>query len=216
MADGSINLPAGQTIIATYLCPSDPGGVINSSGLAPTNYLINVGSGLVNQGCIYATTSGMPDGISYQASSVCIAGVTDGTSNTLAFGESIVGLGGANDQAAAVLSNLSRQQIRNGFNAPSCNVAPSSDSFWGDRCDKWISGSFPYAAMTFYYPPNSPTPDCLDLTYQFAYMGPRSYHPGGVNSLFCDGHASFLSNTIAQATIQALATRAGGEVIPPF
>jgi prepilin-type processing-associated H-X9-DG protein len=40
-----------------------------------------------------------------------------------------------------------------------------------------------------------------------------SRHPGGVNFLFADGHVSFLKTTMAYKTFQALATRAGGEVI---
>jgi prepilin-type processing-associated H-X9-DG protein len=41
-----------------------------------------------------------------------------------------------------------------------------------------------------------------------------SLHFGrGVNFLFGDGHVTFLKSTIAYRTYQALATRAGGEVV---
>jgi prepilin-type processing-associated H-X9-DG protein len=43
--------------------------------------------------------------------------------------------------------------------------------------------------------------------------GPISYHPGGANFLFCDGHVSMLSESINQATLEALTTRNWGEVI---
>jgi prepilin-type processing-associated H-X9-DG protein len=36
---------------------------------------------------------------------------------------------------------------------------------------------------------------------------------GGVNFLFADGHVSFLKSTMNYRTYQALATRAGGEVV---
>lgn len=39
-----------------------------------------------------------------------------------------------------------------------------------------------------------------------------SDHPGGVNMAFADGHAKFLSENIDLSVLQALLTRAGGEV----
>jgi len=206
------NQEVAQTVVAVFLCPSDPGGVINSDGLAPTNYLFNVGSGAGNSGAIAVntTTRLSPDGIAYQASAIRIADITDGTSNTLAIGESIKGIGGG----LAPYQDYRRQYIRDAatFNA-GCNAGPSDNVWYGDRCDKWVSGSFPYAAMTFYYPPNAKRGDCLNGMVTQAWMAPRSWHPGGVNALFCDGHVAFLSDSLSQDVIHALATRNGGEVV---
>ena len=93
--DAGPNQAVAKIVVPVFLCPSDPGGVISPDGLAPTNYLFNVGSGLVNNGSISVnTTTGQgPDGIAYQASSVRLADLTDGTSNTVAIGESTKGLG---------------------------------------------------------------------------------------------------------------------------
>ena len=41
-----------------------------------------------------------------------------------------------------------------------------------------------------------------------------SLHPGGVNFLFADGHVAFLKTTMTYTIFRALATCAGGEVIP--
>ena len=41
----------------------------------------------------------------------------------------------------------------------------------------------------------------------------RSLHPGGVNVLFCDGHAAFVRDGVALPAWRAIATRAGGEVV---
>ncbi len=41
----------------------------------------------------------------------------------------------------------------------------------------------------------------------------RSDHPGGAQVVFCDGHIQFLSKGMEQDALNALLTRAGGEVI---
>ena len=47
----------------------------------------------------------------------------------------------------------------------------------------------------------------------FAAINARSFHPGGVNSLFSDGSVRFIKNTINGLTWRALGTVAGGEVV---
>ena len=47
----------------------------------------------------------------------------------------------------------------------------------------------------------------------FAAVTARSYHPGGVNSLFGDGSVHFVKNTISGPTWRALGTISGGEVV---
>ena len=49
--------------------------------------------------------------------------------------------------------------------------------------------------------------------YQFESVTARSYHPGGVNTLFMDGSVRSVTNSIPQATWRALGTRNGGEVV---
>jgi len=41
-----------------------------------------------------------------------------------------------------------------------------------------------------------------------------SFHAGGANALFADAHVQFLSESMTLRTLAALATRAGGEVVP--
>ena len=42
-------------------------------------------------------------------------------------------------------------------------------------------------------------------------MTARSYHPGGVNVVYADGHVDFYSDTVSLAIWEALATIAGSE-----
>jgi len=208
-ADGTVNEPAARVLVPTFLCPSDPAGVISPEGFGPTNYLFNVGSGLINQGLIRVGPDGRhPDGIAYEASGVRLADILDGTANTVAIGETKLGLGGGQGP----YQSHQRQHIRNTAAFPACNSPPSAAVWWGDRGEKWLSGSFPHGAMTFFNSPNSTQPDCQNTTSVNALMAPRSYHPGGVQLLFCDGHVTFVSDSIRAEVLRAMATRAGGEV----
>jgi prepilin-type processing-associated H-X9-DG protein len=42
-----------------------------------------------------------------------------------------------------------------------------------------------------------------------------SFHPGGANAIFADGHTQFLKNNIRISVMAALVTRAGGEIPDP-
>jgi prepilin-type processing-associated H-X9-DG protein len=61
--------------------------------------------------------------------------------------------------------------------------------------------------------PNPPQWDCGNGSHNKGLSTARSYHPGGVNLLRCDGSVRFVANTISLAPWQALATRGGGEAL---
>ncbi len=93
---------------------------------------------------------------------------------------------------------------------------------------EWSDGHVHAAGFTTAWPPNKaiigrvtyPGMD-LDLNGMneenggptFAAINARSYHPGGVNSLFGDGSVKFIKNTINGPTWRALGTVAGAEVV---
>ena len=56
------------------------------------------------------------------------------------------------------------------------------------------------------------SPPCRDVEYKRAGAY-GSGHGGGANIGFADGSVKFVRDTIALSTLQALSTRAGGEVI---
>jgi prepilin-type processing-associated H-X9-DG protein len=47
----------------------------------------------------------------------------------------------------------------------------------------------------------------------YAAFTSRSYHPGGVNTLFADGSVKFVKTSVNGGVWRALGTIAGGEVI---
>ncbi len=51
------------------------------------------------------------------------------------------------------------------------------------------------------------------LNHQAGADGFASLHPGGCQFLLCDGSVRFIKETVAPPVFQALATRAGDEVI---
>jgi prepilin-type N-terminal cleavage/methylation domain-containing protein/prepilin-type processing-associated H-X9-DG protein len=90
----------------------------------------------------------------------------------------------------------------------------------------WVNGNTFYDGMTTALPPNTvaparPTGLDTDLTSEdeddggptYSAITARSYHPGGVNTLFGDGSVRFVKNTLALRVWRALGTIAGGEVV---
>ena len=88
----------------------------------------------------------------------------------------------------------------------------------GWRLDKgyaWWDGDYRSSLYNHYLTPNSKTYDCWQSSppHDPAIKAARSNHPGGVNTLFCDGHVQFVKDTVNLAAWRALRTRNGGEVI---
>jgi prepilin-type N-terminal cleavage/methylation domain-containing protein/prepilin-type processing-associated H-X9-DG protein len=91
---------------------------------------------------------------------------------------------------------------------------------------KWSIGSACYDGFTTALPPNTKVlagipPQDFDLDTidennggpTYAAITSRSYHPGGVNSLFGDGSVRFFKSSINGITWRALGTIGAGEVI---
>jgi len=134
-------------------------------------------------GAAPGTLRGMFDCTTNQ--SVRIASITDGTSNTIAAGESL--------PAQRADNNVWQYSANaNGTTVPINYPSPIS-------CD--ICGTF------------SPTNNNWACRCAYTNTGFKSHHPGGGNFLFADGSVHFLKQTIAMTTYCALGSRNGGEVI---
>jgi len=166
-----------------------------------------------------------------------IAEVTDGTSNTVAFGERNRGSGasaytkpgdvyvGGPDSSwgmpTYVLSNPADTTYLNTKVIPECvNYAqahkndPNSSWTWGGYY--WSAGEYTGAKMNFTLTPNSKVPDCSPwggIGAGIGFYSARSWHPGGVNVTMTDGSVKFIKDSIAQLPWWSLGTRDGGETI---
>jgi prepilin-type N-terminal cleavage/methylation domain-containing protein/prepilin-type processing-associated H-X9-DG protein len=222
------NSTVESSVIQVFLCPSD-GQTRVDPNWGGTNYVTNSGTGTLNNGNFNIVAgAALPDGPFYNTSTVRFAAITDGLSNTAAFGETIMGTGISTSPGTSPASNAKRQFAL--FNtsgyftstlAPSLFLPPSTflsacstpDLWSGDRGREWSRGSFVMSSYNHFYTPNSQYPDCTDAGRNAAVTGPRSFHPGGVNTLFLDGHIQFLKNTVSLPVFRAIATIGGGEVV---
>jgi len=208
-AEAAENEEAAKTSIPLFLCPSDA-DTVPGSEFGAISYPACAGTGLVNNGSIEEA-----DGIIYGISSTEFADITDGTSHTAAFSESVLGNG--DDSTAAAPQDPMRQVIELSGGTPTTPAACSTTSnFVGDRGSKWINGHFADTLYNHFYPPNSQTPDCNNEFRNFALTAARSMHPGGVQLALCDGSVQFISENINLEIWRALATRSGGEVVGEF
>jgi prepilin-type processing-associated H-X9-DG protein len=91
---------------------------------------------------------------------------------------------------------------------------------WGAGHVYWTYGRVAMGAVAnMALTPNSNFPNCN--SWPTKNLGPagsgiyssRSYHPGGVNTLFADGSVKFVKDSISDITWWALGTKNGGEVI---
>ena len=247
------NSTVGMARLSVFLCPSTPTPSYNGLGLAadspylnfpvPGNsYFASMGSSLEFDGQVAPGSNGLffhtgSDPALASAQPVGFAAVTDGLSNTIAFGEWKIGSGNPNaisipqDVIAAGLGPLARGT--NDMIMSQANYANIQS--WFGIC---VAGSRPVGAPTrvlrtvtlgqywavglpFLALGNTilgPNPRIPNCALAGSYNNPgmwnlSSYHPGGCNVLFGDGSVKFIKDTVSLPTMWALGSRAQGEVL---
>ncbi|MFO1065977.1 MAG: H-X9-DG-CTERM domain-containing protein [Pirellulales bacterium] len=70
------------------------------------------------------------------------------------------------------------------------------------------------AVFNTHYQPNQVVFDCS--VNGMGFFKASSFHPGGVQTAFCDGSVRFVPDSIDHVTWQGLSTRAGAEVIADY
>jgi prepilin-type N-terminal cleavage/methylation domain-containing protein/prepilin-type processing-associated H-X9-DG protein len=210
-----LNLTAATVSVPLFQCPSDPGGGrVPGSNYAGNNYAGNVGTGLRNYGDY---TVG--DGVFLLNVRIRFRDITDGTSNTAAFSEILLGGGvGATGLNAGADPRRQFVQLPGSTVTTPAACVPTSATIWaGTRGDRWINGGYLSTLYNAYYPPNAPgVYDCINAANNFGLASARSQHTGGVNLMLCDGSVRFVTDSIALTTWRALATRAGGEPLGDY
>ena len=222
-----VQMTAINTVVLSFICPSD------GQGIGRNNYHISNGTNYDwwsrASGAGISTRTRRDDYVSKPT----IAGVTDGTTNTVAFSEMLRGNG---DTAKAyvgnintgisiagfptfVLQNAQDQQYMDATAIPTCNSSwtpYSSANKWAYRGFYWAAGEYTNTVMHFSLTPNHKTFDCSPwgtVGTGYGFHSARSAHPGGVNCLMGDGSVRFIKDTVSRQAWYAIATRAGNEAV---
>jgi prepilin-type N-terminal cleavage/methylation domain-containing protein/prepilin-type processing-associated H-X9-DG protein len=202
------NTTAMATQVALFLCPSD-GAPPPAAGTGPTSYAFCAGDGS-NGGD--ATNA---DGAFILGPSLSVASLTDGTSQTAGASEQSLGIAGPYSQTTPTPIPMpwTRAMARVAV-APltDAGCASASDGWLLNKGSSWWDGNYQNALYNHYLTPNANRPDCI-VYHNPGWKAARSYHPGGVNLLFCDGHAAFIKDSVNLVTWRAISTRAGGEIV---
>jgi prepilin-type N-terminal cleavage/methylation domain-containing protein/prepilin-type processing-associated H-X9-DG protein len=226
--NGVENATARNTKINTFLCPSDA----NAPGSIPciNSYVASKGT----------TTQGNPSsstGLFSNRDTYGIRDCTDGTSNTIAFSEKLVGVnspfayrgnGANNTSCSGGVFDANSATGPTQSDLQTCASAFITAAKAGDTTvvrpnggQVWIYGTEGYTTFNTIVPPNSTQypfascrnncPSCgVDASQ---YVNVSSNHSGGVNALMADGSVKFIKSSIGQNIWWALGTRGGGEVI---
>jgi prepilin-type N-terminal cleavage/methylation domain-containing protein/prepilin-type processing-associated H-X9-DG protein len=245
-----INRTVSSTVLNLFICPSDgisPMPIIKTGSTPASalsnwqwtgelnNYFASLGT-TTNYGGVGSNTTGIftQGGMVYG-----VQAVTDGTSNTIAFGESLVGDGtieqvpwrdgpvltpsrksyydaSAPQNQAAVLADLQACQVGLQTQPAKGNGHDNQKGF------RWAQDDGGHGMFNTIVPPTSQQFSFAWCAFRNKgnsnasdgqYQNTSSNHPGGGNFLFGDGSVHFIKSTIAIKTYWALGTKANGEVI---
>jgi prepilin-type N-terminal cleavage/methylation domain-containing protein/prepilin-type processing-associated H-X9-DG protein len=215
------NNTCSTAYLSVYICPSDAsgphlvpvlsdppdpaqpgtyGGATVVDTVARGNYVGCFGLGEICAGSTPSTNPypgdpiGIPAGVFYRNSSVNIAGILDGTSNTVAIGERSHNLSFVTWTARSINGWLGKTPPEQG----------GGDKFNPSPEECWTQILGPAGLEDGNRTPNNPEAHVEDYW---------SLHPAGVNFLFADGSVKSLKNSIDARVFRALFTRALGEVV---
>jgi prepilin-type N-terminal cleavage/methylation domain-containing protein/prepilin-type processing-associated H-X9-DG protein len=201
---------AQAQVIKILICPSDPlpkpvTELTPANSLAPpwswgfygmSSYGGNAGKRSVQAGSPPAFLGMSRDGVFFINSSVRMTDITDGASCTLLFGE--------------------RYHRDPEYDLQHDAIWPGTSSMaqwgrWGYIANAGVMGNVTLSTPVTINYQMSPGGDFTSVENRVCAFG--SGHLGGANFAFADGSAHFLSDSTPLTTLQALSTRAGGEVV---
>jgi len=231
------------TPVPLFLCASDGAPVMNTAGgasYAGNNYMVSFGSGQARGK--YWDFSQPTDGVVYENSKVGFRNVTDGASKTIVASEAVRSIATATDPVTFPAGSPPTRPYQYTLNGSTGwtsgppllltgNANPtdadidallatwSSLTSWRGatsasmrgRGAAWAATTAGNSLTNGFLPPNSPIPDYI--VHWSGFFGPRSWHPGGANVLFADGHVVFLSESADVVLSRGLHSINGGEAV---
>ena len=243
----AINSTAAYSKINAFNCPSNPnkpsgnGWLAKLATPAATDYAACYGTTTHDLGHLnnmpQRTTGVFGTWLSYD-----LRDVTDGTSQTIAFGEWIAsvqqtgspaarrrdyGIEQISDTSPSVRMDDIRVNpalVLQAFQNCTTQWQSTSGVLNDEKGTMWALGAEGYSLFNTVAVPNdslAPWGFCSINSEggnggadDSAFANASSYHPGGANMLFCDGSVRFIKSTVNRSGVWwALGTKAGGEVV---
>ncbi len=193
--------PLAYTRLGFYQCPSDDR---SREWSCQRVYFAVVGGGPLPAEAISGYGNVWTNGLFTYNRWRRFADISDGSSSTFAFGESIhrsfigIGTGYGTNTGGPVAW----------WTGGACQGGGSQDL---PHCMHPATHTSGRNARNTRYPINYTIPN---MTISYENDAPfGSFHSGGAHFSFADGHVSFINDTIDMSAYQALGTRAGGEII---
>ena len=238
--------------IASFLCPSSPpagyamilnaatSGAVNGRPAPGNSYFASHGSTFE---FLATMVGGPPNGLfqhnNNAGAAIGLRDVTDGSSNTVAFGEWRLGTGNLNTyslpQDVVFLGSLPAGVSRTVAGSEVMPIPIANFQAWLNACASqlrtsrnqhtvyvgmdWAFGITGFTMGNLLLPPNPKYPNCSNGTAagnaieNAGMIGLSSFHPGGANILLADGSVRFLKDSTSNNVVWALGSRAGGEVV---
>jgi prepilin-type processing-associated H-X9-DG protein len=181
---------------------------------APTNYVVSIG----NTGCSapWGCSPGAkehdpgaaPDGALYVASRTAVRQITDGTSNTAAISECLIG-------SPWIVDTTGNTGLADQILAGSTPNIDKSNGY-GSRGHYWL---FALRNQEFSFTTRIPPNDPLTSNHEpqiftlYGYFAARSHHPGGVHVTFLDGSTRYINDSIDILTWRAMGSRDSGDLL---
>ena len=216
------NTTAWNTRINSFLCPSDG----NAGQQWRNSYKASIGT--TAQDNPQQTT-----GVFACQRSYGLRDIIDGSSNTIAFGENLVGgpitnntyrgngVNGASLKLYADVESAGQAALQAGDLAACSTAFAGGSNLKSNMGETWLIGAMSYTMFNTVVPPNSKqykwnecrngcggcSPDTSD------YVNAQSNHSGGANFLMGDGSVKFVKDSISYLTYWSIGTKANGEVV---
>jgi prepilin-type N-terminal cleavage/methylation domain-containing protein/prepilin-type processing-associated H-X9-DG protein len=224
-----------QNAVKTYVCPSNPltnGQLVDSTVNTSLGYDTSDAGGGVGFGyCDYSATcytdidpvTGLRNkpmrtygalratyagGVLVPLAGTPILSISDGTSSTIALAEDV----GRTENYSAAYNDPTDGKLRRFWRWAEPDNAYGVSGFQTTGYDSGTAINntatpFGGSASTCYWAPKN---NCGNNDEIF------SFHSGGAQAVFCDGHVQLLSNAIDRRVVRMLVTPDGGEVIPDY
>ncbi len=239
---------ASNTIINVFLCPSDPNtgpGKQNNNNYAAcfgttTDGMYdwtNPGPGVYNNQKGHDTTGMFTVAVPYG-----LRDCTDGSSNTIAFSEWVVGnkgngyqninppmhyrgnllIGSSTANPSVYSASAVKAQVITALQGCAAEMLNPSTTFIYDyKGWKWSMGTAGFSMFNTIQTPNDKQylyggcrNGCTGCWPDSSWtIGAASFHSGGVNTLMADGSVKFIKDTINRDTWWSLGTKNIGEVV---